>query len=56
MKESEKSGTESKTEVGYCGNPECQIIQQAKKECKDPKCPEQSKGKHFHCRKCGELI
>ena len=44
------------SEVGYCGNPKCTIIQQAKHECVDPNCPNKDKGQHFHCKKCGELL
>ena len=44
------------SEIGYCGNPECPIIQQAKRECKEEKCLDQKDGPHAHCKKCHELL
>jgi hypothetical protein len=50
------NGRKTFVEIGYCGNPECLIIQQAKKECANEDCPQKENGTHFHCKKCGELL
>ena len=42
--------------VMYCGNPECDIIQQAKKICQDQDCPQAQHGEHGHCRKCEDAV
>lgn len=42
--------------VMYCGNPECDIVQQAKRPCQEPNCPQAQHGEHGHCRKCEAAI